>query len=234
MLQVKIKNQPDDTTCGPTSLHAVYKYYGDKISLKKVISQVSYFDEGGTHAVLLGCHALERGYNAKIYTYNLKIFDPTWFKGNEDLISKLKEQLNYKKSRKLHLSSAAYIEFLKAGGQILYEELSPLLLKRYFDKKIPILTGLSATYLYQSKREYSLKNKKSIYNDVKGYPTGHFVVLCGYDEEKRHVVIADPYVNHPFNSNYYSVKVTRLINSILLGIVTYDSKLLIIEPKKKR
>jgi hypothetical protein len=63
---------------------------------------------------------------------------------------------------------------------------------------------------------------------------GHFVVLCGYDEEKKHVVIADPYTNHPFKSNRYSVKVNKLINSILLGIVTYDSILLIIEPKDKK
>lgn len=41
MLRIKIRNQSDDTTCGFTSLHAVYKYYGDDISLKKVISQVA-------------------------------------------------------------------------------------------------------------------------------------------------------------------------------------------------
>jgi len=234
MLEIKIKNQPNDTTCGPTSLHAVYRYYGDRISLDEVINQVTYFDEGGTHAVLLACHALERGYKAKIYTYNLKIFDPSWFRNNDNLLIKLKEQLKYKKSSKLHLASAAYIKFLQDGGKILYEELTPALLKKYFKKEIPILTGLSATYLYQSKREIDAKNNKSIYDDIKGYPTGHFVVLCGYDEEKRNVVIADPYINHPYKSNYYSVKVNRLINSILLGIVTYDSKLLIIEPKKER
>ena len=231
MIQIKIKNQPDGTTCGPTSLHAVYKYYGDKISLQEVISQVSYFDDGGTHAVLLACHALERGYKVKIYAYNLNMFDPTWFKDDVDMISKLKEQNYYKKNRKSKIASKAYIKFLKEGGKILYNELSSSLLKQYFERGIPILTGLSATYLYQSKREFTDKNNKSIYDDIKGSPAGHFVVLCGYDEEKKHVVIADPYINHPFKSNYYSVKVNRLINSILLGIITYDSILLIIEPK---
>ena len=234
MLQIKIKNQPDDATCGPTSLHAVYKFYGDKISLKEVISQVAYFDDGGTHAVLLGYHALKRGYNAKIYTYNLNVFDPTWFKNNEDIIVKLREQSFYKKDNKLKIASEAYICFLESGGKILYDELTPSLLKKYFEKGIPILTGLSATYLYQSKRELNSENNKSIYDDVRGYPAGHFVVLCGYDEEKKHVVIADPYINHPFNSNYYSVKVNRLVNSILLGIVTYDSILLIVEPKNMK
>ena len=234
MLQIKIKNQPDDISCGPTSLHAVYKYYGDDIALEDVISQVPNFDGGGTLAVHLGCHALDRGYNAKVYTYNLNIFDPSWFDKSVDLISKLKEQCQYKNDEKLRTASKAYIHFLEKGGKIHYDELTPSLLKKYFDKGVPVLTGLSATYLYQSKREITGKRLKLTYDDIKGYPTGHFVVLCGYDDEKKHVVIADPYTNHPYQSNYYSVKVNRLINSILLGILTYDSIFLIIEPKNKK
>ena len=234
MLQVKIKDQPDDTTCGPTSLHAVYKYYGDEIGLKEVIKQVIHLDEGGTLAVHLACHALDRGYDAKLYTYNLNVFDPTWFTKDVNIIAKLKEQYNYKKDKKLKIVSKAYIDFLEKGGKLRYDELTPSLLKKHFEKGIPVLTGLSATYLYQSKRELAKENDKLVYDDIKGYPTGHFVVLCGYDEEKKHIVIADPYTNHPFKSNYYSVKVNRLINSILLGIVTYDSIFLIIEPKNKK
>jgi ABC-type bacteriocin/lantibiotic exporter with double-glycine peptidase domain len=78
-LHLGIKSQPDDTTCGPTCLHAVYTYFGDKISLDKVIGQVKQLKGGGTLAVLLGCHALRRGYRAKLYTFNLQVFDPTWF-----------------------------------------------------------------------------------------------------------------------------------------------------------
>ncbi|MEZ6193794.1 MAG: hypothetical protein R3C45_21330 [Phycisphaerales bacterium] len=37
-LELQILRQPDNSTCGPTSLHAVYKYYGD-IELKQVITQ---------------------------------------------------------------------------------------------------------------------------------------------------------------------------------------------------
>ena len=234
MLQIKIKNQPNDMSCGPTSLQAVYKFYGDNISLSEVIKEVTHLDEGGTLAVLLGCHALDRGYKAQLYAYNLNVFDPSWFNNEVDLISKLKEQYHHKNDEKLKIASEAYIRFLEKGGKIRYDELTPSLLKKYFDKGVPILTGLSATYLYQSKREIALNDNKLTYDDIKGIPTGHFVVLCGYDEEKKHVVVADPYTNHPFKSNYYSVKVNRLINSILLGIVTYDSIFLIIEPKNKK
>lgn len=233
MFTIKIKTQPDDLSCGPTSLHAVYNYLGDKIKLEEVISQVLYLNEGGTLAVYLGCHALERGFKVKIYPYNLRIFDPSWFtEPNVDLIFKLNEQLEHKKGEKLKQATLAYIKFLKLGGKILQKDLTPALLKKHFHQNLPIIAGLSATYLYQSKREYEDRNKRSIYDDVKGQPAGHFVVLCGYDDEKKHVVVADPYKENPFSgNNYYTVDVKRLINSILLGIVTYDANLLIIELK---
>ena len=71
--------QPDDTTCGPTCLHAVYGYYGDEAELDQVIQETVRLEHGGTLALLLGCHALRRGYQATIYTYHLQVFDPTWF-----------------------------------------------------------------------------------------------------------------------------------------------------------
>lgn len=36
-------------------------------------------EDGGTLAVLLGTQAIRRGYHAKIFTYNLRVFDPSWF-----------------------------------------------------------------------------------------------------------------------------------------------------------
>ena len=78
-LSVDILPQPDDTTCGPTCLDAIYRYFGDPLPLEQVIAEVPHLKEGGTLAVWLACHALHRGYSAKIFTYNLQMFDPTWF-----------------------------------------------------------------------------------------------------------------------------------------------------------
>jgi hypothetical protein len=236
MLSLKILPQPDDQTCGPTSLHAVYAYFGDDISLEKVIAEVAYLEGGGTLAVMLGIHALKRGYQAKIFTYNLHVFDPSWFNDvYVDLSLKLQEQLRYKYEKKLHLATSGYLEFLSLGGEILFEDLSPLLLKRYFDKNIPILTGLSATYLYQCAREYVNQFNEVLYHDVRGHPSGHFVILAGFDEAKQFIVVADPNAeNLVSGDNYYSVEVGRLINAILLGILTYDANLLIIQPSKRK
>jgi hypothetical protein len=36
-LELEMLPQPDDTTCGPTCLHAVYRYRGHEIPLDQVI-----------------------------------------------------------------------------------------------------------------------------------------------------------------------------------------------------
>ena len=92
-LSFDILAQPDEVTCGPTSLQALYRYYKDDVPLKSVIKEVKHLKNGGTLAVMLGNHALKRGYKAQIYTYNLNIFDPSWFKHpQKKIIGFLKEQ----------------------------------------------------------------------------------------------------------------------------------------------
>jgi len=232
LIPIKIHTQPDDSTCGPTSLHAVYRYFKDNISLSEVIKEVPYLEEGGTLEVLLASHALKRGYKARIYTYNLHIFDPTWVSlPNDEIILRLEQQLEFKKGSKFIRATEAYIEFLKLGGELRLTDLTKGLLRKYFEKGVPLLTGLSATYLYQSAREYSDEAGNSIYDDIQGYPMGHFVVLCGFAEDQKHVVVADPYRENPFfKDNYYEVSLSRLLNSIMLGMATFDANLLAIEP----
>lgn len=229
-LNVEILAQPDETTCGPTCLDAIYRYYGDPVPLPTIIDEVPQLETGGTLAVLLACHALGRGYKATIYTYNLRIFDPTWFgRARVDLDAKLREQARHKPSAKLQFATDSYLRFLDLGGLIRFEELNSGLLRRFLRRGIPILTGLSATYLYRCPRELD----DAIHaDDVRGEPSGHFVVLCGYDRLRRVVRVADPYPEQTLGeSNKYCVGMDRLIGAILLGIMTYDANLLIIEPR---
>ena len=224
---LQILPQPDDTTCGPTCLHAVYNYYGDDIPLFQVIKEVKGLDEGGTLAVFLGIHALKRGYSATIYTYNLQLFDPTWFRSGVDLAERLYRQAQCKPHGKLRLATDGYLEFLDRGGKIEYRDISISLLKKFLTRAIPILSGLSATYLYGSPREIVATNE---YDDILGEPSGHFVVASRYDLRSRRVLVADPYRKNPIShDNYYHVGINRLIHSILLGILTYDSNLLVIQ-----
>lgn len=230
-LRLEILPQPDDSTCGPTCLHAVYRYFGDSIALDEVIADTPALEGGGTLAVLLGSHALARGYRATIYTYNLQVFDPTWFASEGvDVREKLEAQARVKSDKKLRTATRAYVQFLESGGQIRFEDLTAALIRRYLNKQVPILTGLSATYLYRSAREHGTS-----FDDVAGTPAGHFVVLCGYHKTERRVLVADPWTPNPVpSSRQYWVEIGRLLNSILLGILTYDANLLVIEPVRPR
>lgn len=233
-LQLDILPQPDDTTCGPTCLHAVYRYFGDDLPLERIIAETSELETGGTLAVFLAAHALQRGYEATIYTYNLEVFDPTWFiRADIDLAARLLEQTKHKRDPKLLRATHGYLEFLRLGGRIDFAELGPELIRRHLKRGIPILTGLSATYLYQSARERGLK--VTVYDDLRGEPAGHFVVLCGYRRAQRSVLIADPYLKNPMGpGQYYETGIHRLIGAILLGVLTHDANLLIIHPRNSQ
>ncbi len=230
-LKLQILPQPNDTTCGPTCLHAVYGYYGDGIPLHSVIREVPSLKTGGTLGVMLACHALRRGYRATIFSYNLKLFDPTWFKlPREEIIQKMKRQARFKKRDKLQRATQSYIDFLELGGSLQMEDLTAKLLRRYLNRGIPILTGLSSTYLYHEPREYGPQDRS---DDVRGHPAGHFVVLRGYDRKNRTVFIADPLESNPYSSDHqYKLGINRVINAILLGIVTDDANLIILEPNR--
>jgi len=228
-LDLDILAQPDDATCGPTCLHAVYRYFDETIGLDQVIDEVRTLEHGGTLAVNLANHALRRGYSALIYTYNLEIFDPTWFAGRDvDVAERLRAQLVAKPSRVLQEATEAYLEFLSLGGELSMEDLTPGLLRRWLCDGLPILTGLSATFLYRCAREVG--RTKLHEDDVRGRSTGHFVVLCGWDDEERQVRIADPLRDGPrIQEHIYWMPVQRVINSILLGVLTYDANLLVLE-----
>jgi len=231
-LNFDIHAQPNDMTCGPTCLHSVYRYYGIELPLNTIINEVAQLDDGGTLAVQLASHALQRGFAARIYTYNLRVFDPTWFdQPGVDLTERLEAQMRVKSDPKLLAASQGYIDYLALGGELVFEELSRLLIRRYLKRDVPILTGLSATYLYRCAREVDVEPGRMSYDDLRGEPTGHFVVLCGYDQQRKQVLVADPLSPNPVSSEQiYHIPIDRLLNAILLGIMTYDANLLILQP----
>jgi hypothetical protein len=230
-LQLNILAQPDNVTCGPTCLHAVYRFYGDELPLDQVIRETPQLREGGTLAVLLGCHALRRGYDATILTCNLQVFDPTWFQPPfPNLSERLQAQMAFKQAAKLRVASEGYLEFLELRGRIQMEDFTSRLIRRHLKRETPILTGLSATNLYRSSREFGPNCEP---DDVRGEPVGHFVVLCGYDRRDRSVLIADPFRANPLGAGHkYHVPVDHVIRSIMLGILTYDANLLMIQPRR--
>lgn len=228
-LQFSIVSQPDDTACGSTCLHAVYRYYGDEMPLDRIIAEVPHLETGGTLAVFLACHALGRGFDATIYTYNLQTFDPVWFDERPpDIPRRIAEQMAVKPDPRVRVASEAYLEFFRLGGRVKFEDLNSALIRKHLARGRPLLTGLSATYLYRCARE----RDDNQYDSIRGEPAGHFVVLCGYDRDLRRVLVADPLRDNPLTqTQHYTIGIDRVIGAVLLGTVTYDANLLIIEPR---
>ena len=233
---LEILPQPDDASCGPTCLQAVYRYFGDDVDLQQIMTEVATLKNGGTLAVYLACHALQRGFRATIISYNLQIFDPTWATASSlEIAEKLKLQLAYKKHLPgFEVTTAAYLDFLRLGGRLQFKVLTTALIRSYLKRSIPLLSGLSATYLYSTAREYAEGNTL-VYDDIRGVSTGHFVVLADYDKEQRKVLIADPLMANPVSKGqHYFVDISRLMCALMLGTLTYDGDLLIIEPRGKK
>ena len=233
-MNVKILPQPDDVTCGPTSLHAIYHHYGYQISLHRLISEIEMLEGGGTLGAFLGLDALKRGFDATIHSVNLEILDPTWVNlSMEALADKLRQEYAAKHRAKLRVAIKAYLRFIELGGIVSLKDFKPGLFDRYFKKNVPLIAGVSTTFLYQSKREYTNSDNMSVFDDIHGDPMGHFVVVYGENEEKK-FLIADPDCTNPIaHDHYYAVERNRLVHSILLGILTYDSLILAVQPKKK-
>jgi hypothetical protein len=231
---VEILPQPDDASCGPTCLHALYRAYGDQVPLEQVMHEVPSLETGGTLAVALGCHALRRGYRVTLQTFNLTMFDPTWFQQpGVELAERLRAQARHKADRKLRDATERYLEYLALGGQIEFPELNRRLLRDHLSEGQPILVGLSATYLYACARE--IGDQRAEYDDVRGEPTGHFVLLYDYDRSKKTVRVADPYAENPaFLEHHYDVGIDRLLGAIMLGALTYDANLLVIARTRER
>jgi len=224
-LPVRMLPQPDETTCGPTCLHAIYRYWGEDEPLQDVIDRTHKMVHGGTFAIFLACDALRRGFQATIYTYNLTVFDPTWFAARVDIAERLQRQREAKNDTRLRQVTQGYLEFLRLGGRLRLTDLSRPLIRGLLRRNLPILTGLSSTYLYRTAREYG---PNDVPDDVRGSPAGHFVVIAGYNRKDRTVLVADPYGP----AQEYWINIDRVVGAVLLGIVTHDANLLVVHPPR--
>ena len=228
-IQFEIHAQPDDISCGPACLHAVYRYFGTQSDMQAVLREVPRLPDGGTLAVHLANHALSRGYETRIVTWNLQLFDPTWFAGGPERITeRLLLQAQAKSDPKIREASRAYVQFLGLGGKLEFRELDAALLRGPLQRGIPIITGLSATFLYQAARERSHDQEP---DDVLGEPVGHFVVLTGYVPGAKLVHVSDPLYPNPLAPTHeYTVGIGRVLGAVYLGALTHDANLLILEP----
>ena len=228
VLPFDITPQPNEVTCGPSVLHSIYRFWGIERAFEEVIAEVRPVPGGGTAAVMLALHALDHGFDATIYTCSLPMFDPTWFRsGAPPMRDRLVEQARVKTlDPKLQVVTHAYLDFLDRGGTVKMEDLTLDLLASHLKEGTPLIMGLSSTWLYRCMRD---RQHDMMRDDIAGEPTGHFVVVRGIDRVTRKARVADPFLQKPWpGSHDYEVDADRLIAAMLLGVATYDAKLLVL------
>lgn len=229
LLDVPRFEQPDDETCGPACLKAVYAYHGLDLPLEEIVAEVRPVEGGGTICPNLGLHALRHGFAATIYPFSLRVFDPTWYRLDRSaLLDKLDgRHERFRDRRRMPFVVDAYREFLAEGGTVEFHDLDGGLIHRLLAEGIPVLTGLCATYLYQVARVTGSRD-----DDLGGVPEGHFLVICGSLPGEDRFVVRDPSRNIPFSHDgHYSIPSARLIQAILTGDSTYDAVFLTIRPE---
>jgi hypothetical protein len=234
LLEVPRFAQPDEFSCGPTCLLQIYRYFGDLMPFEEVLEGVRRHDDGGTLAVHLGAAALHQGYAARLVSWNLRLFDPTWARLETGALrAKLRARAAVSADTKRRDALLAYDDFLCEGGQVEFgHDLTPALLTSCLDRGHPPLVGISATHLYRTMRVRPADNED---DDVHGEPMGHFVVLSGYVRGGAAFLVRDPYVQIPFSrTGRYTVPAQRLVNAVLLGESTYDAVLLEVWPRRRR
>jgi hypothetical protein len=228
MLSVPRFEQPDDVTCGPTCLMQVLRFYEDPTPFERICELTPRNPDGGTLAVNLALAARAMGYAARVHSANLRIFDPTWDGLDPAALGdKLRQRAAAVSKPKLQAACLAYARLIEEGGQVVFPDFTPRLLLDILERGHPVLCGLNATYLYRQAR---LRPDDNVEDDVAGDSLGHFVVICGHEEGRFWV--RDPAQQVPFSPDgRYDVQARRLLNAILLGIVSYDAVLLEVWPE---
>ncbi len=222
-LSVKRFAQPDNITCGPTSLRMVLKHYGKNLSHQEMMKHFTIFPGIGVLDPHIAMAAMDLGFKVKTISFNYRVIHPSWENLPPDkLLQKLQIYLpqitNYKDS----VSAAGYIQYLERGGTIEFHPLSRKLIVQYLRKGIPVIAALDMEYLYKGTVDWS---------EFKPEHATHFVVICGYNAAKDEFKVADPWHSIPIpnTKGFYPVSADRLFTAILLGFQVNDADLIIIE-----
>ncbi|MCB9675370.1 MAG: C39 family peptidase [Alphaproteobacteria bacterium] len=224
--------QPDEVTCGPSSLLSVLRYLGvDGAGLDDVIAATPRNPDGGTLAPHLGRAAQAFGHRSRIRPLAVKVFDPTWWNlPQAEVRDRLRRRTHALPEGALRRVHEAWLAYLEQGGEVVLGELRTHHLTEALDRGTPLICGLSVTWLYQHPREMPDDNRP---DDIHGSPVGHFVVVTGYADGGDVFFVSDPWPHPPFegdSTETYAVGRRRLHQAILLGDATHDAVVMEVFP----
>lgn len=195
--------------CGPYALKQIFAYYGDDIDIKEIIKKTKARIDYGLWLSSIISLAKERNYKINFHTNSLKALDFSWERlSSKKIVQKLKRRLKSKKKQVVNYKG--FIEYFSKGGKVDFRPITKELVKKYLDKKIPVLISVNSTYFYKRKRKY-----KDKFDDIKGSEVGHFLVIAGYDKNRFYVV--DPNFTAPKNGKYWVKQDYLIVSTLILG-----------------
>lgn len=230
-MRLNILPQINHQLSGAETLRGIYAYYGEDISMDDLVVSTTRFSNRRLRPLALAIDALERGYAVTVHCCDTRIFDLSWM----GLVSsELKEKLEYHKSKadSVHLTQTfdAYIQILEKGGTIDLSEINRAVIRKAVELKAPIIAAVSATHLFHSKREYLDSKDRPVLDDAKGKTAGHLVAVTAW--VGKEITLHDPYLANPITGKAkYKVYISRLMRSILLGVLSYDAQMVVITKK---
>lgn len=219
-LNVKSFKQESQEGCGAAALRSILDFFGKNMSEEEITKAAGGIQKDEDHYGILAIHMAamlhKMGYKVHSYTYDMGLFKPEWaHAGREDLIKNLeplKEDLtkNNKKTSESIVDSILYLLKSKQDIKIKIPDKEDIIL--FLKKGLPVLISVKAMLLEEDSK---------INPDV-----GHYIVVNGYDEDKRTFSFADP-----FYGNVWETEEMRLLFSWHHNAIDSSAYLLAFEPK---
>lgn len=181
--------QQNPTSCSQTALSILFSHYGIQKSQDEILQSVPQLkDENGkdfgTINQQLATWCTSLGFEVTLYTFDCQVIDQSWAElSPQDIIARLQAGMGGYEIPSLgrlwsNAYRQAYIDYLKAGGELNIEPAVTSKILYELLEQGPILACLSFSTLYGTGRV----NDRSEFDDVNGKAWNHSVVIHGVDD----------------------------------------------------
>lgn len=201
----------------------IYSYFGIKVPLEKLLDDLKIDKYTGTFTAQLGLHAKNSGLQTLILCSNPYYVSPAWSKlDNQTIYKKIGGWLAFElqgknkiRKNKFKKGTRFILAYIKNGGKIKIIDLTTRLIDGYLDQGYLMTGAIEESWLWEKRKI----PKTAEFDDIKGIPQGHFVVLYGHDAENYFV--SDPYPTGLEGKNgLYKVKKDKFLVSCLFWEAT--------------
>lgn len=208
-LKVPLIKQKYKIGCGLAAMSMVYKYFGGKISERKISKEIGGLTKWGSFAVEHALMAQKLGFDVTCHSYNLEYFEPADIKlSRAKLIKKTKTLIQKEKRTFNKRKLKGILRVLKSNINFKMRIPSLNEIKKFLNEKMPVIVSVRLAAFSEEKK------------DLK---SGHYIVLTGYENDKF-------YYNDPKDGKAKIISADKLIFAISTNVFDSSAYLLVIKP----